>query len=708
MALLTSLLVAGGAVILGVTGHRPPNQLRLVDTLIDDAPWPASCLPMPEQSLLARVQQACYALLNDTRQQQQQTLAVDANYDNSSEAAAERLQQRNFLAATAGLGLATLGALLNPLFYWPAIGCVLYAARLYTYEGYRLLVEERRVDYRTVIALTVPAALAIGAVWLAAFGTVLYLVSFYLVAKTENRSKQSIVNLFGKQLRTVWLLVDDLEVETPVERVRPDDIVVVHAGQLIPVDGVITVGVATIDQQMLTGEAQPAEKGVGDRVLAATLLLTGRICVRVEQAGDATVVAQITHLLNQTTDFKVALASKTETWLNKMALPLLGLSALALPVGGLQSAVALLWYQPGARMVLFGPLSMLSYLQVAAQKRVLIKDGRALEVLQTIDTIVFDKTGTLTLEQPTVSRVFCYNGLVEDDLLRFAAAAESKQSHPIAHAIGTAAQSRQLEIPSLLDAEFKAGYGVKVTIPGHNDTMLTVAVGSLRFMDVSGIPVAPEIAAQHVASHAEGCSLVLVAANNEIAGAIELRPCVRQEAAAIVQALQQRGLETVIISGDHEAPTCRLATELGMDGYHAEVLPEEKAQLVAAMQQAGKRVCFIGDGINDAIALKTADVSISLRGATTIATDVAQIVFMDGSLQQLPALFTLADDFATDMRVNWLATAVPGLLGIAGTLLFGWGMATCVLLIQVSTPIGIYNALKPLLDEHKRQEKLLT
>ncbi|MCB0123849.1 MAG: HAD-IC family P-type ATPase, partial [Caldilineaceae bacterium] len=193
------------------------------------------------------------------------------------------------------------------------------------------------------------------------------------------------------------------------------------------------------------------------------------------------------------------------------------------------------------------------------------------------------------------------------------------------------------------------------------------------------------------------------ALDGEVVGAIELQPTIRPEALEIICDLHKRNIETVIISGDNDAPTRRLAADLGIDRYFAEVLPEDKANLVRQLQEEGHKVCFVGDGINDSIALKSADVAVSLRGATTIATDMAEIIFMNGTLGQLPELFTLADEFAANMRVNLVASMTPGIVGIAGTLLFGWGMTVCVFLMQSSTPVGIYNAVKPLLNEQRRE-----
>ncbi|MEZ4868152.1 MAG: heavy metal translocating P-type ATPase [Caldilineaceae bacterium] len=701
MALLTSLALAGGALMASAVARRKPTPPHLVDALIDGEPKQATLLPPQAQQTLTRVQELAQDLFGDTRQQYQQ--ALNTTYASDAEERAEAIGKQDLKVAAIGLALATAGALAAPMLYLPSALCTLYVMRNWFTVAYTALMEERRVDYRLIWALTIPAALAGGYFWAAAFGSLFGRVNWYLAAKTENRSKRTVADLFGGQLRTVWLLVDGVEVEAPFAQVQQGDTVVVHAGQMIPVDGTITHGAATIDQHMLTGESQPTEKGVGDGVLASTVVLSGRLCIEVEKAGSATVAAQITDMLSQTTDFKRTLQSRTDRWLNRMALPILGVSALALPFAGVGGAVAVLWYYPGARMMVFGPMSMLSYLQVAAQRGILVKDGRALEALYEVDTVVFDKTGTLTLEQPTVSRVLCYNGVTEPEILRFAAAAETKQSHPIARAILYAAHEHGLDLPLLEDAQYKVGYGLKTQIAGR-----TTRVGSVRFMTAEGIPVPAEVAAQQIESHDQGHSLVLVALDDEVVGAIELQPTIRPEAQEIIQRLHARGIETVIISGDNEAPTNQLAAQLGIDRYFAEVLPEDKANLVAQLQEEGHKVCFVGDGINDSIALKSADVAVSLRGATTIATDMAEIVFMDGTLGQLPTLFELADEFAANMRTNLLAAVAPGVIGIAGTLLFGWGMTLCVLLAQGSAPVGIYNALKPILDERKEREKLLT
>jgi len=519
----------------------------------------------------------------------------------------------------------------------------------------------------------------------------------WLAIKTEDHSKQGIIDLFGQQLRSVWLVVDDVEVEVPVEEVQAGDHVVIHAGQMIPMDGLILAGHASIDQHMLTGEAQPAEKEPGDRVLAATLVLAGRIVVRVEKTGDETTAAQIGRILTDTRDFKESLVTRATTFNDRIALPCIALSGLALPFLGIEGALSVLMSTPGHRMVFYGPLSMLSYLHLAAQHGILIKDGRSLELLEDVDTVVFDKTGTLTLDQPHVYKLYACTGFTEETVLAYAAAAEAKQSHPIARAILQAAAAHGIQPVGVEASQYEIGYGIQVQIDG-----CTVRVGSRRFMEMYAIPIAPDLETLYEELHHAGHSLVMVSVGAVLAGAIVLQPTLRPEAETVIRQLRAQGLQLYILSGDHEAPTRRLADHLKMDGYFAEVLPEEKADRIKHLQAQGRKVCFVGDGINDSIALKTAYVSISLHGATTIAIDTAQIVLMKNSLAQLPLVFTLANEFSANMRLNFLAALFPGALILAGTIFLGWGLTVNTLLYQISVPFALYNTMRPLLQQKVR------
>lgn len=288
---------------------------------------------------------------------------------------------------------------------------------------------------------------------------------------------------------------------------------------------------------------------------------------------------------------------------------------------------------------------------------------------------------------------------VTGEVLALAATAETKQSHPIARAILQAAAAWGIKADKVDEIKYEIGLGIKIQLEGR-----TVRVGSARFLKLHGIVLPADVETLQDRVHAEANSLVLVAVNEEVAGGIVLQPTIRPEAHTILNALRGRGVKLFIVSGDHETPTRRLAEELKMDGYFAAVLPEGKARLVSQLQELGRKVCFVGDGINDSIALKSAHVSVSMRGATTIATDAAQIVLMEGDLRQLPQIFTLADEFAGNMRNNFLAATAPCVVMIGGIFLLGWGLPLVTALYQVSVPFALHNTVRPLLAEKRKLE----
>ncbi len=685
MGFLFSLATAAGAAT--AFAVRKQRQPRLIDAISHSTPVPTRLVDHLMQTALPYSEQIRHIW--------------EIFVGSTAKSAAEQQVLAELKLVTLGTGLAVGGFFWYPL-QLAGVLCLLPTMKEVFIAAYRHVVHERRATGELLSAVFLAAALG-GGLWFPLnVGGLFLVLTKWLAVKTEDQSKQGIIDLFGQQIRAVWLLVDDVEVEVPVERVQPGDRIVIHAGQMAPMDGVIVEGHASIDQHMLTGEAQPAEKGPGDPVLAATIILTGHITVEVEKAGEATTAAQIGRILTDTSDFKASLVARATEFNDRMALPFLLLGALTLPFIGLDRALGVLTGTPGYRMVLYGPLSMLSYLHLAAQHSILIKDGRSLELLQEIDTVVFDKTGTLTLDQPYVSGIYASEGFSETEVLTYAAAAETKQSHPLARAILEAATAQGITTPPIDDAAYEMGYGIQVRLEGK-----TILVGSRRFMVMHEIALAATVEALQDEVHHAGHSLVMVAVDGILAGAITLQPILRPEAKTIVQQLRTRGLQLYIISGDHDAPTRQLADELGMDGYFAEVLPEDKADLVKQLQAQGRKVCFVGDGINDSIALKRANVSISLHGATTIAIDTAQIVLMDGDLAQLPQIFTLADEFAANMRVNFLAATVPCIVIIGGALFLGWGLLPSLILYQVSVPFALYNTVRPLWAQ-KRQANVPT
>jgi Cu2+-exporting ATPase len=418
----------------------------------------------------------------------------------------------------------------------------------------------------------------------------------------------------------------------------------------------------------------------------------------VDHTGSDTVAAQISDILSRTVDFKSSGEWQGEHLADKSALPMLALSALTLPLLGPGSAVAILNAYFGYNLRLISPISVLNFLSIASQEGILVKDGKALEVLSQVDTIVFDKTGTLTLEQPHIGQIYTWHDIAADEILAYAAAAESKQTHPIARAIRQEATSRELLVPEIDQASYEVGYGVKTSVADR-----FIRVGSSRFMEMEGLAIPSQASATQTYCHEHGYALVYVAIGDQLVGGIELHATIRPEAKRVISDLQQRHMAVYIISGDHEKPTQQLAQELAVDHYFAETLPEQKAELIAQLQHEGRSVCFVGDGINDAIALTTADVSISLSGASALAIDAAQIILLDARLDQVTRLFELAKHLDANMKSNLITTVIPGVACIGGVYLLKFGVIATEVLYNLGLVAGVTNAMLPALKYERQQ-----
>jgi heavy metal translocating P-type ATPase len=609
------------------------------------------------------------------------------------------------LLSSAAVVLAAAAQWIAPVLYLPAATLFLYCV-IPTFKGARdTLFKERRLgvdvlDAIVVIMCLISYQVFAGAVlaWCLAFGR-------RLLDRAQEDSRRRLINVFAKQARTAYLYVDGVEVNVPLDRVNAGDLVAVHTGEMIPVDGVVFDGVAVVDQHALTGESVPVEKEAGSRVYASTIIIGGRILVSVEKTGKETTSARITTILNDTAMFRLASQSRGEMLADKAVIPTLALASLGYASVGLHGATAIVNCDFGTGIRMAAPLALLSSLSVCASRGILIKDGRALEEISNIDTILFDKTGTLTKEKPAVDHIHTFGNLSEDEVLTFAAAAERRLSHPIADAIVGEFLTREKIFPATDHSSYSIGYGIGVTVEEH-----AVRVGSRRYMTQENIafPQAAEMA--EAKAHDDGHMIVYVGVDGELAGAIELAPQLREGIAELIVQLREAGVsQVVIISGDHEKPTGRLANALGVDRYFAEVLPEDKARYVEMLQKEGRRVCFVGDGINDAIALRRANVSISIRGATTVATDTAQVVLMDENLGKLGEFIDIARELDCNVATSWKLILVPNLACIAGAFFLGFGVMTSVLANNVAAIAALANGLRPLRmypDEKKRQRLL--
>ncbi|MEM7534496.1 MAG: heavy metal translocating P-type ATPase [Chloroflexota bacterium] len=687
------------------SSHKVVKTEKLVDKLRStktcpsdanqrDIEYAISPLAVIRAKVVELTQEIMAPLVNDFRSKHLQDIAAP---DTSFNVHVQKQSTEKLAISVVGL-LLVWGARSYALLYIPGFLIIAYIYSIAVERSYRAFLQREKsyVDINTVI--TGAATFLSGYFVITAIACCINQITAWVTTRTEYRSRKGIINLFEDQPRSAWVVHESAdessvmkEVEMPIEQIQIGDQVVVMAGQMIPVDGTIRQGIASIDQHKLTGEGQPAEKTIGDGVFASTVVLSGRIIVEVEKTGQEMLTAQIGHTLNSTAEFNLSVKSRTEAFMDKGLPGLFALSAATLFFYGLDRALAVLWFLPGHRMFVVGPLTMLNYLYISSRQGILIKDGRSLEQLKDIDTIVFDKTGTLTVEQPTVHQILSCSDRSVSELLTYAAAAEYRQTHPIAKAILQAAEEDQLNVPSIDHTHYEVGYGITVRLQDQ-----IIHVGSEQFMGMCHIPIPQEIQAQQARCHREGYSLIYIAIDNQLGGVIELVPTVRTEVKEVIQTLRESGKRLYIISGDHEAPTQRLAQELGIEHYFANTLPNEKAAIIQQLQDKGCTVCFVGDGINDAIALKRANVSISLRGATTIATDTAQIVLMDGTLSQLVDLFSLAKEFNHNLDRSFLLTVVPEVMGILCVFVLQWGLIPAVILRSLLWLPLLGNTIMPL------------
>lgn len=532
--------------------------------------------------------------------------------------------------------------------------------------------------------------LALGYVGLAAITGFMLEVAAWLVAQTEDRSQRRLLGMIEALPEKVWVERDGYELEIPLREVCPGDVVVLDAGQLLPIDGTVLSGLGRFDERSLTGESLPVEHGPGSTVRASTVLLQGRVRVRVQGTGEATLSKQLGAILESSRDYRAEIEARGQQIVEQGALPTLGLSAGAYLLAGPTAAVAMTYAGFGYSMRYMAPLAVLGYAEQASHQAVLIKDGRALELLSRVDTVLFDKTGTLTTDALQIERVVPSGALSESQMLSLAASAEYRQRHPIARAIIDAARQRGLPVREPEETALTLGAGLMTTLDGG-----MVLVGNQRLLREVGIAISPALQALEEACTERGHSVVFVAWNDELVGAIEFSAVLRPEAAAVVSELQRRGLDVAIVSGDQPGPTREVATRLGIATHSASVLPESKAEAVARLQAQGRTVCFVGDGLNDAIALRQADVAISLRGANSLALDSAPIILLDSDLRGLLHALELSRQLNDNLRIGTALSILPGSVAAIGILSGAFGLAAAIAWYNLSLFLGVGNALRP-------------
>jgi Cu+-exporting ATPase len=488
------------------------------------------------------------------------------------------------------------------------------------------------------------------------FDAVLLIVGFLLLGKSlEGRAKRRALAALDSlsRLRPVSArrILDGVETVVPLEEVRPGDSIVVLPGERFPVDATIVEGRTTVDESMLTGESTPLAREVGGRVLAGSLNYDGAVVCRAESLGEATVLAQITRMVDQAQSSRAPMERLADRASAIFVPVVLGLAAVtfvawliaarSLPMA-LANTVAVLVIACPCAMGLAVPAALTVAVGRGAQLGVLFKGGEALERLAHLDAVVLDKTGTLTVGRPVLEAVHVIAGHSENDLLRIAAAAEERSNHPLALAVIDAAKARGLKWQPAEDAQVLPGRGLTARVEGH-DCLL----GNEALFQEFGIALPGEVAAPE-----PGVTRLWMALDGAAAGYFDARDALRPDAASAIAALQSAGLRVLMLTGDSAAAAAPIAEQAGITEVEAGLDPAGKLKRIREMQNSGLRIAMVGDGINDAAALAQADAGIAMGTGADLAQEAGDVLLLRTQPASIPAALELARETLRIMRQN--------------------------------------------------------
>ena len=527
------------------------------------------------------------------------------------------------------------------------------------------------------VSLATAVAIAIGQYSAAAVVAVLLLLGGMLenfVAARAGKALEALAKLLPDRV-TVRKEGNDIVIS--LEEVIVGDLLLIRSGDRIAVDGEVITGTAAVNQSAITGESLPVEKQTGDTVFAGTLNEVGTIEVRAAKVGRETTLGQIRRMVEEAQEKKAPI----ERMLNRYAK---FYTPTAVVLG------LLLWWWSGDRMraitmlivfcpcvmVLATPTALVASIGNAALRGSLVKKGATIEALANIDTVIFDKTGTLTVGQPKLVEVSPLNGLDESDILGLAAVAEKFSEHPLGRAIVQAAQARNLSIPDPEEFEVMPGLGVRAAVNGFK-----VVLGRPQFLVEEGLSSEENLQVRVGQSRPSGQTVIGIAIGDELTGMLALQDVLRPEARAAVRRLHLLGLRTVLVTGDNWATANQIAAELNIADVYAETLPEDKVEIVKRLQAEGRKVAFVGDGVNDGPALAIADVGVAMGIAgTDVALETAEIALLSDDLAKLPHLLKLSKQAIRAIKQNLLFSlgvlaaavglTIPGILNpVTGALL---------------------------------------
>lgn len=482
----------------------------------------------------------------------------------------------------------------------------------------------------------------------------LIMLGKYLEAVSKGKTSEAIKALMGLQPKEATVIQNGKEVKIPIEEVEEGDIIIVKPGEKIPVDGIVKEGYTSVDESMLTGESIPVEKHKDDKVTGGSINKNGSITFEATKVGKDTTLAQIIKLVEDAQGSKAPIAKMADI-----------ISGYFVPIVISIAVIAgLIWYITGqslnfsltifiavlviacpCALGLATPTAIMVGTGKGAEYGVLIKGGEALETAHKIETVVFDKTGTITEGKPKVTDIITSSGVDKGQLLSLAASAEKGSEHPLGEAIVRAGEEKNLELKKIEKFNAIPGHGIEVKIDNKN-----ILLGNKKLMDDREIQITLQDESDRLAE--EGKTPMYIAIENELSGIIAVADVVKENSKAAIAALHKMGIEVAMITGDNRRTAEAIAKQVGIDIVLAEVLPEDKSNEVKKLQDKGKKVAMVGDGINDAPALAQSDIGMAIGSGTDVAMESADIVLMKSDLMDVVTAIQLSKKTIQNIKQN--------------------------------------------------------
>ena len=546
-----------------------------------------------------------------------------------------------------------------------------------------------KISSALLIVIAMFGAIGIGDLFAA--GEVVFIMAFgaLLEEMTTNRAKKGLKNLISLAPVQGRKLENGKELMIPAEKISRDDILRVLPGETIPVDGIIIEGETSVDQSIMTGESLPVDKGVKDEVFCGTLNRFGAIDIKATNVGQDSSLQKLIRMVQEAENKQAPMqriADKFASWLVPVALIIAIVTGFA--TGNIVRAVTVLVVFCPCALVLATPTAIMAAIGQATKHGVIIKSGEALEKMGKVDTITFDKTGTLTYGKLQVSDVISFNDKPDNEyILLMAASAEAKSEHPLGKAIVNDVISKKMNIIPSSAFKMTTGKGIEAVVADKK-----MLCGNEKFLRENGIEINKSVSDTIAKLHMEGKAAILVAQDGSCIGIIALSDVIRPEAKAVVEKLSKLGTKSVLLTGDNKRTAEYFASKAGISEVYAELLPDKKVETIQNLQSAAQKVCMIGDGVNDAPALKVAEVGVAMGNmGSDIAVDAADIALMSDDISKVPYLKRLSNatvktiklSITMSMLINFIAIllSVTGILNpTTGALVHNAGSCFVVLI----------------------------